>query len=271
LSVLVPAPSSIATAQRSDLVFLQRGTMPILLTAPHGGDERVPGIPARLGGINERDTNARDFRTRELALAISAGLEARFCQKPYLVLAEFHRRYLDVNRIEAEAYEDPAAAPYYAAYHAGIRGFVDEIRERFPDGSLMIDVHGQSGEPSVIFRGTRDGLTVSHLLDARGDNALIGPQSIFGKLSQVGYDVFPPNTPPGDPAEHPRWGGGYTVGRYGSHNADGIDAMQIEIGSSFRQPNTIAALVRDLTDAIGTFYSGFISATATSEVCSLTP
>jgi len=245
--------------------------MPILLTAPHGGDEAVPGVPARVGGINERDTNARDFRTRELALAISAGLEARFCEKPYLVLAEFHRRYLDVNRPEAEAYEDPAAAPYYAAYHAGIRGFVDEIRQRFPDGSIMIDVHGQSGEPNVIFRGTRDGLTVTRLLDRRGEDALMGPQSIFGRLSQAGYEVFPPNTPPGDPTEHPRWGGGYTVGLYGSHNPDGIDAMQIEIGATYRQSSTIETLQRDLIEAITTFYAAYLREPATLGACRLGP
>jgi N-formylglutamate amidohydrolase len=254
LSVLALVPTTpAAIAQPSELVFLQRGTMPMLLTAPHGGDARVPGVPPRVGGINERDTNARDIRTRELTLAVAAGLEATFCAKPYLVIAEFHRRYLDVNRVEAEAYEHPTAAAHYAAYLAGIRGFVDEIRAMYPNGSIMIDVHGQSGEPNTIHRGTRDGRTVTRLLATRGNEALIGADSVFGRLSQVGYAVFPPNTPPGEPPEDARWNGGYTVGSYGSHNPDGIDALQIEIGSSFRQPSAMDALPRDLTEAIGSF------------------
>jgi hypothetical protein len=34
-------------AQTSDLVFAQSGTMPIILTASHGGNTQVPGVPQR--------------------------------------------------------------------------------------------------------------------------------------------------------------------------------------------------------------------------------
>jgi hypothetical protein len=135
---------------------------------------------------------------------------------------------------------------------------VDEIRTRYPDGSIMIDVHGQSADPNRIYRGTRDGLTVTRLLSRRGQEALIGPDSVFGQLSQAGYDVFPPNTPVGDPPEDARWGG-YTVGLYGSHNPDGIDAMQIESGLNFRQMDTIDTLREELTKAIVTFYTAYVS------------
>jgi N-formylglutamate amidohydrolase len=257
--VCVSGPMKVTGAQSSELVFLQHGTMPILLTAPHGGASRVPGVPERVGGINPRDTNASDIRTRELTLALSSGLEAAFCERPYLVVAEFHRRYLDVNRAEAEAFEHPDALPHYAAYHAGIRGFVDEIRTRYPGGSIMFDVHGQSGDPSKIHRGTRDGLTVTRLLSQHGEEALVGSRSVFGELSKSGYEVFPPNTPPGNPPEDERWNGGYTVGLYGSHNSDGIDAIQIESGLEFRRPGTFDALARELTKAIAAFYTAYLS------------
>jgi hypothetical protein len=120
-------------------------------------------------------------------------------------------------------------------------------------------VHGQADDPSRIHRGTRDGLTVRRLLDRLGADALVGPSSIFGQLSQSGYEVFPPNTPLRDPPEDARWNGGHTVSLYGSHNPDGIDAIQIESGLNFRQPSTIEALAQELTKAIATFYAAYVS------------
>jgi hypothetical protein len=54
-------------------------------------------------------------------------------------------------------------------------------------------------------------------------------------------------------------GGGCTVGLYGSHNPDGVDAIQIESGSNFRQATTIDALAGELTKAIAAFYTACIS------------
>lgn len=241
-----------ATAAAQELVTVQAGTMPILLTAPHGGNNPVPGVPRRTDG-----TLVQDARTDELAAAVSSRLETLSCARPYMVIARFHRRYIDANRAPEEAYENPAAIPYYASYHGAIRQFVDEIRERYPEGALLVDLHGQGQEPTRIHRGTRNGLTVRRLLDRAGPPPLVGPQSILGRLQAAGYDVFPPNTPPPEPREDPRFNGGYTVGNYGSQQPDGIDALQLEIGARFRQEDTLQPLADQLAAAIADYLGAF--------------
>ena len=44
---LLAAPAYTADVTPADLVLVQQGTMPIILTAPHGGREAIPGIPPR--------------------------------------------------------------------------------------------------------------------------------------------------------------------------------------------------------------------------------
>jgi N-formylglutamate amidohydrolase len=240
-------------AQPSELVFAQAGTMPILLTAPHGGNMRVPGVPERTTG-----TTTQDARTRELTEALAGRLEAVLCARPYVVIATFHRRYIDANRSEADAYEHPDVRPHYLAYHQSARRFVSEIQEQYPEGALLLDIHGQAQDPGRIHRGTNNGRSVTRLLGRYGEATLVGPNSIFGQLQAAGYDVFPPNSPVGDTREDPRWNGGYTVQTYGSHHPAGIDAIQIEIGQTFRGDTTVAGLAEHLANAIVTFAAVYL-------------
>jgi N-formylglutamate amidohydrolase len=253
LLVLAWTTASAATAQPPELVFAQSGTLPIILTAPHGGNSPVPGAPPRTRG--ERD---QDVRTGELAEALASRLEAIFCERPYVVIALFHRRYIDANRAEAESYEHPDARPAYLAYHDSIRRFVDEIRARYPQGGILIDVHGQAEDPGRIHRGTRNGTTVSRLLARHGEESLVGRNSIAGQLQAAGYDVFPPGGPLQGAREDARYNGGYTVATYGSQHPDGIDAIQLEIGRAFRGPDTLPALTDALANAIAVFSTTYV-------------
>jgi N-formylglutamate amidohydrolase len=245
--------AGVGAAQTSELVFIQAGTIPIILTAPHGGNAPVPGVPER-----SRGTLTQDARTRELTEEISQRLETVLCERPYVVMAHFHRRYIDANRPEADAYEHPDARSHYVAYHESIRRFVNEIRERYPEGAILIDVHGQSEDPGRIHRGTRNGRTVARLIARHGDDAVAGGNSIFGQLRTAGYEIFPTSASLRDSREDRRWDGGHTVGSYGSHNPDGIDAIQIEIGRDFRQDNTSGRFVAHLADAVVTFYRTYL-------------
>lgn len=231
-----------------DLVLVQEGEIPLLLTAAHGGAERIPGVPARTSG-----TTAQDAWTRELASMVAAELQALVCGRPYVVVALFHRRYLDANRPAADAFEHPDAAPYYAAYHDAVLRAIRQLRTSAPMGGLLVDIHGQAEDPDVIHRGTRDGRTVSRF------DAVIGERGVFTQLQAAGYRVFPPNTSPGQPPEDRRFNGGYTVATYGSSSPEGIDAIQIEIGSGYRQPEALPRLASDLARALATAYRAHLA------------
>jgi len=249
LVLLLAAASGPAHAAESNAILARAGNLPILLTAPHGGDQGVGDVPLR-----SRGTTGTDTHTREVTEALEAQIANRLGAKPYVVIARFSRRYIDANRIEAEAIESPQAKPAYDAYHEQIRRFIAEIRTRFPKGGVLLDVHGQATDPRVLHRGTRNGRTVAALLERHGPEALIGPKSLLGVVEAKGYKVFPPaGSPIGNPPEDRRYNGGHTVYTYRS--PAGLDAIQLELGSVLR---TDSAFVAALAEAVAVFYRSYL-------------
>lgn len=244
--------ATVLAANPEESIISRAGTLPILLTVPHGGLDAVPNVRVR-----SRGTTSTDVETIELAEILARHLQKSLGAHPYIVAARFSRKYIDANRAEAEALDVPDAKPAYDAYHNRIRFFIAQIKERFPQGALLLDIHGQSGDPGVVHRGTQNGATVAALIRKHGSAALIGADSILGVLQRNGYKVFPPNTPIGSPPEDRRYNGGYTVQTYGSGRSDGIDAIQIEVGRDLRTDSRFAAA---LEAAIVVFYKTYLVA-----------
>lgn len=214
------------------LVLAQEGTLPVVVSCPHGGREQVPGVAARVDqGNDPRFVNVRDENTAELAEALATSLQQRLGGKPYLVVAQFERKYIDANRSPERAYDSNAARPYYEAYHDTLARFCREVQNRWHTG-LLLDIHGQSSYPDSLLRGTNNTRTVRRLLERHGRDALTGPDSIFGVMEQAGYATVPKCD--SQDRENPRFDGGYIVTTYGSHQPGGLDALQLEFGRSFR-------------------------------------
>jgi hypothetical protein len=69
--------------------------------------------------------------------------------------------------------------------------------------------------------------------------------------------VFPANdVPPGGTSENRGFNGGYTVATYGA--ADGIDAVQMEFGSKYRQKAVVDQVAKDAGKAIAAFYEAYL-------------
>jgi N-formylglutamate amidohydrolase len=256
-------PSAHAAGEApADLVLARPGTLPIILTVPHGGREAIPGVAPRdtrgLPKSGRGYVTAGDTNTDLLALGIAAEIKALTGKEPYLVMAKFKRKYIDPNRPPEIGLDSPTAQPYYDTYHRSIRRFVDEIRSKYPAG-LLIDVHGQKKDPTVIMRGTRNGRTIERLLARAGAPAVIGPNGIFGQLEANGLKVFPANgVPPGGTSEDAGFNGGYTIATYGTLAADGIDAVQMEFGSKYRQKAVVDQIAKDAGKAIAAFYEAYL-------------
>jgi N-formylglutamate amidohydrolase len=245
----------------SELVFVQQGELPIVLTAPHGGRENVPDCELRTP-VGSRFVTSTDFNTDVLAEGIAAELKRLTGKAPYLVIARFHRRYIDANRRHDEAYASPGCKPVYDAFHAAARRFVDEVRAKHPHAALF-DIHGQSAYPDSILRGTGHGATVRNLLARSGASAVTGPNSVFGQYAAMGYRIAPPNdTSPTARVETRGYTGGHTVQIYGSGETDGIDAMQIEFGRDLREHRVVAKTAADTAKAIVVFYERYLKAAA---------
>jgi N-formylglutamate amidohydrolase len=251
------------SAAPANLVVVRQGTLPIILTVPHGGREAIPGVAPRdtlgkpsggRGFVTVTDTN-----TDRLALGISAEIKALTGKEPYLVMAKFKRRFVDPNRPPEVAVDGPAARPYYDYYHQAVRRFIEEVRAKYPGGALLVDVHGQKKDPTVVMRGTQNGSTVARLLGRAGIPAVTGPNGIFGGLAANGLDVFPTNdVAPEGTAENRGYNGGYTVGTYGSQNPDGIDAVQMEFGTRYRHDGGLDLAARATGKALVAFYDAYL-------------
>jgi pimeloyl-ACP methyl ester carboxylesterase/N-formylglutamate amidohydrolase len=259
LSLFILSACRAAVAQESpqaecSLVFVQRGNIPIVLSAPHGGRNKIPGATERKGEGAKKFVVTRDENTAELTEKLAVEIERRLNGKPFLVLARFERKYLDVNRPAEDAFESDAARPHYEAYHQTLDNHCRDIRKRWPNG-LLLDIHGQAAEVSKVIRGTNNGETVKRLVERHSRLAVIGPRSLFGALAERGYGVLPPLDT--DDREV-KFNGGHIVRTYGSHREHGLDAIQIELGSDFRARPRLDQSATDLSIAIHEFCTTYL-------------
>ena len=246
-SIAAALPAT-AAAVDNPLVISSEGSLPLLLTVPHDGDEPIGSVPARTSGAT-----VRDLGTRPLAEKVASLLEQRLKARPRLVIARFSRKYLDANRAEQDAMQSVEALPNYLAYHAEVARHVAELRAAFPQGALLLDIHGQSEDLNTTFRGTRAGLTVKALVQKHGLDAIQGEKSILGGLAAKGYNVNP-SIGSASPEEDRRYAGGHTVFLYGSQRPQGIDAIQLEFGKNHRNSWNLA---EHFSEAIAAFLTHY--------------
>ncbi len=257
-----PAPVVRRPADRErhykNFTYYQTGDLPIILTAPHGGEAEIPGVPDREGGPNvSMFVTVLDDGTLELAQEVSDELYRILRKRPYLVAANFTREQIDANRAPKDAYESRGAKVVYDFYHGKIAEYVADIKNRFGNRALLLDLHGQGTDEWTVYRGTRDRTTVQRLINRDGEAAFTGPNSILGILAQKDNRIYPRNSEH-DIDEKSIYSGGYTVGHYGSNNDNGIDAIQLENGWELRRSGR-AVFAKELAEAIATFYRTYLA------------
>ncbi|HVO91333.1 MAG TPA: hypothetical protein VMT22_00745 [Terriglobales bacterium] len=237
-----------------DLVAAQIGDLPIILSAPHGGQRAVPDVPVRRGVGVRQFVTQRDNNTAELTRLIGAKLSARLSAKPFTIVAEFERKYIDANRAPENAYESTAAKAYYEAYHRALADSAEKLRRQWGFG-IWFDIHGQTADSESIYRGTNNRKSVTALEQRSGIAALIGPRSVLGQMQAQGYKVLPELDEQG---REKQYTGGYTTQVYGSHRGTKIDVMQLELGGNLRKKATLDRTAEDLAQAIAIFAKEYL-------------
>ncbi len=217
------------------------GNLPIILSAPHGGDEKPLDIDTRTSGVFDKD----DF-TLELTKDIVEEFHRRTNSTPYAVIATISREKVDINREVNEAYEDHRASIPYNQFHYLIKSSKKSIEKKFGKG-LYIDIHGQSHPKGYLEFGylldneilrlheteLRENQikssikTLSHFSQESFIDQLRGPHSLGSLMSNHGFDSIPsvklPYASDGNYFE-----GAYDTIRYGSLNGGNISGIQIE-------------------------------------------
>jgi N-formylglutamate amidohydrolase len=257
LPPLALAPATSDPPKPEDLVTVQKGTLPVIISAPHGGRKKVPDVPERVGtGLTNFHT-VRDENTAELTEKFVAELEKALDGKPWVVIARFERKYLDVNRAPEEGYENEKAKPYYTAYHDALAAACKAVKEKFGRG-ILLDIHGNAVYPNAICRGTQNLKTVALLKEREGMVAIRGKNSILGRMERFGYKVVPSTDSDDKTKEESKFTGGHIVATYGSHTAFAIDAIQLEFGTAFRDKGKYPTTAKDLAEAVRVFHDEYL-------------
>ncbi len=249
------AAESTQFSNEMNLVMIQHGDIPVILSVPHGGTEKLPGVrPRTRENIQgEMFGDVRDVETIELTLLVNQELiELLEGKKPYIVLSRIHRRYIDFNRSRRFAYQSENAAKYYDEYHNTLEEFVDEVGAKWSHG-IVLDIHGQSRRIFTIMRGTLSGRAVKHWRESHGGwESVMGSKSILGYLSQQGRSIWP-----ADPyAIETELNGGYITGIY-SQQLPNVDVIQLENGRYLRTWGR-RSYARDLAKGIKIFYDTYL-------------
>ncbi len=253
LQLLATADSTKA----EELVSVQRGTLPIIVSAPHGGQNELKDVPERLGVGVKKFAKVRDVNTSELAEKFIAKIEKELGGKVWFVIARFERKFADANRPRELAYESDKAKPAYEAYHDALAAACKAVKDKHGAG-LLLDLHGQGFFETHICRGTQNGKTVKLLEQRHGRPAVVGRKSVLGQMERSGYKVLPKCNAAETAREEPQFNGGYIVQTYGSHTGYGIDAIQFEFGTHLRGREAYAKTATDLAEAVAVFYDAYL-------------
>eukprot|EP01126_Amoeba_proteus_P020116 TRINITY_DN2055_c0_g2_i1.p1 TRINITY_DN2055_c0_g2~~TRINITY_DN2055_c0_g2_i1.p1 ORF type:complete len:140 (+),score=4.71 TRINITY_DN2055_c0_g2_i1:206-625(+) len=136
-------------------MFVTRtGDVPIILTAPHGGEEWIAGVEKRSHGCIVLDSHTIQVMENVIDQMRNMG------HNPYFIYTRITRKNCDFNRPAERAFENEEVRPFYEFYHNTITSYIHEIHARGLK-CLLVDIHGHSakGYLDTILRGTQNGKT----------------------------------------------------------------------------------------------------------------
>lgn len=288
VEVFVPVPESewasgTPVYGRRQYVEYVPGTLPLVISAPHGGRLEPEEIAPRTYGAQVTDIN-----TMEMARAVREAFVERTGQAPHLVVSHLRRTRLDPNRdLEEAAQGDPFAVQAWREYHDFIASARSSVLDAYPSG-LYLDLHGHGHPVARVELGyllssddlertdaVLDGPVHAEKSSIRAlwhragipFSALVrGPSSLGGLLEARGYRAVPS---PGDsdPGGEPYFSGGYSTARHGSQeDGVGVSAIQLELpypgvrASATERRAFAEALVEALEAFMATHYGFFAGA-----------
>jgi N-formylglutamate amidohydrolase len=212
-----------AVAEPTHYTF-QKGTLPVLLISPHGGNDPLPGATVRQkeDSADPNFSTGKDLVTAEITQLYFDELFRATGKRPSKIVSRIHRKYCDLNRKNEFSSPEKAGRDFHRAYHAAVQGELDRM-VRLYGWALVLDIHGQSSEPYDLMVGTRRGRTIGPW----SERTLWAQGGILDQLKRAGFSVVPDG-----PRQKMRFGGGYIVKTYGE--SDKVEAWQLEHGRDLR-------------------------------------
>jgi len=251
------------------------GSLPIIISAPHGGTFAPNDIVNRTDGVFDRD----DY-TKELTLEI---IEEFFKQTncyPHTIMMDLCRTKVDANREENEAVsKDEQSIATYRSFHSFIEESISKVGKKYQKG-LYLDIHGQSHQHKAIEFGyllTNDILrlendklsayakrssiaTISDYSDYSFIEQIKGDYSLGTLMSKKGFASIPSKDMPYASKDDEYFEGAYNTKTYASTNGNCVSAIQIEFPYYCRESNvnrkeTAKAIVSSILEFMKTHFN----------------
>jgi hypothetical protein len=230
----------------SRLVEVREGSLPLIITVPHGGAAKPDSLMTRRYG-----SLVMDAQTQELARELDAALRTRLGGSAHFVISHLHRSKMDPNRdLPEAAQEDPSAQQAWRAFHAACAVSATRVTAQHGSG-LLLDLHGhRHEEPNVelgyllraedlrrsdtALSGDANALarcSIRELVERTGRplaELVRGPSSL-GTLLEIRGQRSLPSTVRPQPADGAAYySGAYIIATHGSARAGRISAIQLE-------------------------------------------
>lgn len=231
---------------RREYIEYVPGELPLVISAPHGGDLEPEEMANRTYGTMVRDSN-----TRETLLAVREAFLERTGAAPHIVISHLRRTKLDPNRDSVEAAQgDPYALQAWREFQGFIETGSATVVEDHGTG-LYLDLHGHGHDidrvelgyllsandlnrpddelDSPTFAEKSSVRALFHATDIPFSRLIRGPESLGGLLGELGVRSVPS---PGDPrpGSDPYFSGGHNTLRHGSRDTQvGVSGIQLEL------------------------------------------
>lgn len=264
-------------AQTPDLekfIEVRSGTLPVILTVPHGGSLKPDNVLARRYGVTGTDSN-----TIPLSEMIIEELQTRYGGKPHAIISRLHRSKLDPNRdIKEAAQGDPTAEAAWHRFHDSAQKACDLVMKKHGLG-LLLDIHGhrhldQSVELGYLIKGEQLKVSDAELnadsvliastsireLDKRSPQSFAelvrGPQSLGGLLEFRGFRSLPSPTKASPGLLAGYFSGAYDVTAHGSRERGTVSAIQVECpwNNVRDRPENQRRFARALAESLGVYF-----------------
>lgn len=235
------------------------GKIPVIISVPHCGKQTLHEIYKR---TKKNIVTATDLNTSEIAIKIYE----KMGEKPYVIINNISRKYVDMNRPESDGAENLLTRVLWRSYHRALNKLIRDCKKRYGT-CLLIDLHGNAKTNNLVQLGY--GITINDIgkknlekcslpyLNNKYESKslIIGNRSLGYFIDNV--DAAPsPQIKTGDEIQSVAkdkyyFNGGYTIRNYSSKTK--TDCIQIELSADLRKPGYLR-ISKILANAIYKFY-----------------